>query len=460
MYQEGEKAGGRYRLIRKLGDGGMGSTWLVLDENLGKHWAMKICEEKQRPGGADSFSEECMALRDVDSVCFPRIVEAFQENGYRCLVMDWIRGITLEERILERGALRPGEAVAVAEQLCGALQVLHQRTPPILHLDLKPSNIMLTGEGVRLIDFGSALSGWEGLHACSGTPGYASPEQLGVVRERTGSRPEVDERSDIYGLGALLLAMLTGRRPQQEQPGGGGVAGIPKPLWRIVRRAMHPDREKRFQSVEELTEALRRTNGKNRRRRAAYILKTGISAGLIFFAACQGAELMMICHELWEKGIPERITAGQMADGLLPALLCCLWEGWTSWFYRRHRSKGGGRCMYRQEKSRLRTDKRGQIWIGICAGIIGATLAAGPAAALYAKGSGPDTDGLPVVLRDERMRKLLIREGGICEITGPLYLEIPRELLEGGEILQVSIEGKKGDGPPRMYAFSCRLKQE
>ena len=93
MYMEGEKAGGRYRLIRKLGDGGMGSTWLVLDEKLGKYWAMKICRESRRRGGTDSFLEECFRLRDVDSIRFPRLVEAFRENGQRCLVMDWIRGI-------------------------------------------------------------------------------------------------------------------------------------------------------------------------------------------------------------------------------------------------------------------------------------------------------------------------------------------------------------------------------
>ena len=437
---------------------------------------MKICRESRRRGGTDSFLEECFRLRDVDSIRFPRLVEAFRENGQRCLVMDWIRGITLEERIMERGPLQAKEAVAVTCQLCEALQVLHQKTPPILHLDLKPSNIMLTEEGVRLIDFGSALSGWEGLHACSGTPGYASPEQTGMDRGQTEAAAEVDERSDIYSLGAVLFAMLTGEVPFCR----GRRREIPPALGRIVRRAMHPDTEKRFQSVEELAEALRRLRGESRRRRARDMLKTGILAVLILFAACRGAELLTICYGFWEKGTLSGITLRQVAAGLSPTVLCCLWERGMSRLSGGKRPESGTGFRYRQEKNRLRTEKRGRVWTGICAGILAVALASGSADALYAQEKEPapeegqaaeepvsaagydaqDTGSLPVVLRDEGMRKLLVREGCICETEGPLYLEIPWELLESGEILRFSMEGTDGEGPVRSYAFSCRRKQE
>ena len=124
-------------------------------------------------------------LRNLEHSCFPRIVEIFRENGKRYLVMDWIQGVTLEEEIISHGSLPIPTAVRYAIQLCGALALLHEGEPKILHLDLKPSNIILTQEGVKLIDFGNALqAGTAGgkMMLCrerqAGTPGYVPPELL------------------------------------------------------------------------------------------------------------------------------------------------------------------------------------------------------------------------------------------------------------------------------------------
>ena len=254
----------RYRVLKKLGEGGCGRTWLVRDRKLGKLWAMKEWREKE---GAQ---EELRILRELESPCFPRIVECFQENGRQYLLMDWIRGRTLE------GSLPWRTAAAYAAKICGALETLHGGTPAILHLDLKPSNIILTQDGPRLIDFGNAvladaaadLTAADGRkagaaeangtaaagrakaalpadRALRGTPGYAAPELY--------SGRGADIRSDVYGLGAVLCAMLTGKKPG---PAGNRTEAVPERLWEIVEKAMEEDRESRFQNAAEFRSAL------------------------------------------------------------------------------------------------------------------------------------------------------------------------------------------------------------
>lgn len=260
----------RYRVLKKLGEGGCGRTWLVRDRKLGKLWAMKEWREKE---GAQ---EELRILRELESPCFPRIVECFQENGRQYLLMDWIRGRTLEEALLQEGPLPWRTAAAYAAKICGALETLHGGTPAILHLDLKPSNIILTQDGPRLIDFGNAvladaaadLTAADGRkagaaeangtaaagrakaalpadRALRGTPGYAAPELY--------SGRGADIRSDVYGLGAVLCAMLTGKKPG---PAGNRTEAAPERLWEIVEKAMEEDRESRFQNAAEFRSAL------------------------------------------------------------------------------------------------------------------------------------------------------------------------------------------------------------
>ena len=260
----------RYRVLKKLGEGGCGRTWLVRDRKLGKLWAMKEWREKE---GAQ---EELRILRELESPCFPRIVECFQENGRQYLLMDWIRGRTLEEALLQEGPLPWRTAAAYAAKICGALETLHGGTPAILHLDLKPSNIILTQDGPRLIDFGNAvladaaadLTAADGRkagaaeangtaaagrakaalpadRALRGTPGYAAPELY--------SGRGAGIRSDVYGLGAVLCAMLTGKKPG---PAGNRTEAVPERLWEIVEKAMEEDRESRFQNAAEFRSAL------------------------------------------------------------------------------------------------------------------------------------------------------------------------------------------------------------
>ena len=274
---------GRYRIVRKLGEGGMGRTYLVRDRKLGKYWAMK--EWKEAEAGEEAFWREGAVLRNLEHSCFPRIVEIFRENGKRYLVMDWIQGVTLEEEIISHGSLPIPTAVRYAIQLCGALALLHEGEPKILHLDLKPSNIILTQEGVKLIDFGNALqAGTAGgkMMLCrerqAGTPGYVPPELL------TDGIEAADERSDIYGLGAVLYAMLMGKSPGAggEREGGlkagfwkeGAEPVLPPGLRRVLTCALQEKKENRYASVEEmcleLQRVLEKENGRKRGKRMGF----------------------------------------------------------------------------------------------------------------------------------------------------------------------------------------------
>lgn len=455
---------GRYEKIKKLGEGGMGSAYLVFDKKLGKYWAMKILgEETCREA---DFRKECMALRDLDSTFFPRIVDAFWENGKRYLVMDRVDGITLEERIAERGRLSAKEVCSYGIQICDALEALHRRTPPLLHLDLKPSNIMLTEEGIRLIDFGSALSGWTGIRPQSATPDYASPELLLTARGgqdasgKTGGQG-TDLRSDIYGLGAVMLTMLTGMRPKGAGEELERRADVPERLKKLIRRAMAPDPAGRFQSAEEMKRELFRTDRKSRAGTAVCLLVRGISLGLMGWAGFCGADLLLTCYGLTaDGGSLKEAGAGQFLAGLIPVLICCLWERLIRRLHVRLRIPSGQNGpWYRQEKNWIRTDKRRQIWLGAFAGLCAGMSLAFPARALLAREALPQEGAnLPVVVRDAYMRKILIRAGAVCETEGPIYVEIPEELLESGETMHIRISGRGEGKPDRTYSFSCQRR--
>lgn len=452
----------RYEKVRKLGEGGMGCAYLVFDRNLGKYWAMKVWQEETCR--KTDFRKECMALRDMDSTFFPRIVDAFWENGKRYLIMDWVNGITLEERILEEGRLSAKEAYSYGLQICDALEVLHKRTPPMLHLDLKPSNIMLTQEGIRLIDFGSALSGWIGIRPSCATPDYASPELIrsaqGVrnIPGKTGMQ-EVDLRSDIYSLGAVMLTMLTGKRPKAAGKELEKRMDVPEKIKKLIRRAMDPDPARRFQSATEMKWELLRTDRKDWLITAVHLLMRAASLGLIGWAVLCGAGLLQICYSLiTDGGNLRELSAQTLLTGILPSLICCLWERLINWIQGRRSIPGRTGLWFRQEKNCMRTDKRSQMWLGALLGLCIGMLAAFPAKALLAQEASGEGERFPVVVRDAYMRKILIRTGYTCETEGPLYLEIPDELLDSGETIHIRITGNEEGKQPRAYTFSCRKR--
>ncbi len=262
-----------YRLLRKLGEGGMGDVYLAEDTVLGRPVALKFLPEsllRDSERRSRLFREaRAAALIDHPNVC--AVHEIDEVDGHPFLVMAYIEGQNLEDRIAE-GALELEDALNIACQLADGLQAAHQQG--VVHRDLKPANIIISaGDArVRIIDFGLAhLSAGTRLTepgAAIGTASYISPEQM--------NGKAADQRSDIWSLGVILYEMLTGERlfrgkhreavfyaiaHQTPQPMNRSVAGIPAELERIVSKCLEKDPSRRYPNAASLRADLARLRG-------------------------------------------------------------------------------------------------------------------------------------------------------------------------------------------------------
>ena len=253
----------RYRIVEILGQGGMGSVYRAVDENLGVDVAVKenlfTTDEYAR-----QFRLEAVILANLRHPNLPRVTDHFvigDQGQY--LVMDYIEGEDLRQRMERMGNVTEDEAVLIGAAICDALAYLHTRKPPILHRDLKPGNIKITPDGhIFLVDFGLAkvLHGSQATTtgARAMTPGYSPPEQYGTAR--------TDSRTDIYSLGATLYAALSGIIPEdglaramdntQLTPLRKRNSKVSRRLAASIERAMGIDPADRFQTAEEFKRSL------------------------------------------------------------------------------------------------------------------------------------------------------------------------------------------------------------
>ena len=212
----------RYLIAGQLGKGGMGAVYKA-EDTLFNHRLVAIKEmsqgglnAQQRADAAADFKREAHMLANLEHAGLPAIYDYFSEEGQWYLVMDFIAGETLEDYLTHTpgGWLPLIEALDIGKQLCNVLAYLHERQPPIIFRDLKPSNVMITPEGkVFLIDFGIARHFKPGQlrdTVSFGSAGYAAPEQYG----KTQTTP----RSDIYSLGVILHQCLSGNDPANNSP--------------------------------------------------------------------------------------------------------------------------------------------------------------------------------------------------------------------------------------------------
>jgi len=210
--------GGRYRILRMLGGGGMKLAYAAEDLRL----AARICalaemvdaltsQEAQRKA-LEAFQREAEILAQLNDPHIPQVFDSFSEARHHYLVMEFIDGSTLENELAgSAGKLPAHRVLEVALEVLDALQYLHARRPPLIHRDLKPSNLMTTKDGqLKLIDFGIARHFVANTRVTMvGTHGYAPPEQY-------AGRPE--PRSDLYSLAATMYQALSGRDPTTEAP--------------------------------------------------------------------------------------------------------------------------------------------------------------------------------------------------------------------------------------------------
>lgn len=269
----------RYRISEILGQGGMGSVYRAIDENLGLEVAVKdnlfTTEEYAR-----QFRREAIILAGLRHPNLPRVTDHFSIRGQgQYLVMDFIEGEDLRERMERLGVLPDEDVVTIGAAVCDALIYLASRNPPIVHRDIKPGNVKITPQGhIFLVDFGLAKTLIGTQETTTGaramTPGYSPPEQYGTAR--------TDHRSDIYSLGATLYAALTGAIPEDAlsrvmdqtklTPVRQLNPQVSKKLASVMEKALEVRPDDRFQGAEEFKQALLNASSSSRRQVYEYII--------------------------------------------------------------------------------------------------------------------------------------------------------------------------------------------
>lgn len=245
-WDEGEKPEriGPYEVRERIGQGGMGEVWRVWDTRLEREVALKILlpEYRHLEVLRRRFGEEAKAASALEHPRICRVYDVGEYEGRPYITMELLEGETLRER-LKRGACGEREAARIGAEVAEALGAAHARG--FVHRDVKPGNIFLTPEGVKVVDFGLAqrVEGAAGSLPAAGTPAYMAPEQK-------GSGAVVDARSDLYSLGVVVGEMAVGRRPAEGAMVGGRLGAA-------VRRAMEGDPARRYQTAGEMAAALR-----------------------------------------------------------------------------------------------------------------------------------------------------------------------------------------------------------
>lgn len=275
--KSGDVIGGKYRVIRLIGDGGMGAVYEAHHELLGTNVALKFLHSElaRRSGLSTRFLQEARVSARIQSPHVTRVTDVDQTpDGSPFIVMELLSGESLQNLLDRRSKVPRDQAIDFAVQILAGLEAAHALG--VVHRDLKPDNVFITpstgGPVLKLLDFGIAKlydeseykKGLTRPGAIMGTPEYMAPEQL-------YSADKVDHRADLYSIGVLLYEMLTGERPAYGDDAAAIVgqvaqgkirrltehdASLKGALSDLVHRAMAPEKDQRFESAAEMRLAL------------------------------------------------------------------------------------------------------------------------------------------------------------------------------------------------------------
>jgi eukaryotic-like serine/threonine-protein kinase len=267
-FQPEQVISGRYRVLRKLGGGGMADVFLCEDLTLGRHVALKVLLKRfhDDPNFVERFRREAKAAAGLNHPNLVSIYDWGEVDHTYFIVMEYVEGETLKDLVRRLGRLSGNEAVQLTLQLLAAVAFAHRHG--IVHRDIKPQNVMLDRDGnVKVMDFGIARAGDSGMTEAGsilGTAQYLAPEQARGL--------PVDGRSDLYSVGIVLYEMLTGTVPfkgdsavtvalkhvnEMASEPATLVPGLPYSLNQIVLKAIAKSPADRFQTAEEFARDLR-----------------------------------------------------------------------------------------------------------------------------------------------------------------------------------------------------------
>lgn len=262
MLEIGSLLDGKYKILNKIGQGGMSVVYLAMNEKANKQWAIKEMRKEKNKNYEimkQSLITETNLLKELKHPYLPSIADIIESDDTIIIVMDYVEGRPLSDILSEEGVIEEDKVADYAIQLCDVLDYLHSQKPPIIYRDLKPANIMLRPDGkITLIDFGTARKyNYDSVSdtTCLGTIGYAAPEQFAGETLR-----QTDARTDIYNLGATMYHLLTGVNPSEPPyelyPIRRWDESLSNGLEKIILRATRKDPDKRFNDCKEMSYAL------------------------------------------------------------------------------------------------------------------------------------------------------------------------------------------------------------
>lgn len=257
---------GRFRILRKIGEGGSSRAYEAYDDLTGKNVTVKLQKEGSEALVA-ADAAEAFVLKDLDHPAIPKVVAAFEDS----IILDFFPGNTLQKALASNGYFSEKQGLLLGEEILDVLEYLHSRPQPVIYRDLKPANIILTPSGhIALIDFGAAriYDGCEKADTANlGTRGYAAPEQY-------GSLGQTDKRTDIYCFGITLKTILgPNASPETKE---------------IIFGCTRPDRQERFSDCSEIKTALLNARKKRRIRKAKAVMGTAFGAAALSLALTLG----------------------------------------------------------------------------------------------------------------------------------------------------------------------------
>lgn len=259
-----QKLIGNYQLLRQLGQGGMGTTYIAWDKQQQEKPQPQLVVLKEMNAdmatnqkARELFAREARILKGLSHSGIPQYYDFFWEEGKNYLAMELIHGHNLEQRIYEHGSVNLEQGITWMVQVCAILDYLHSLDPPLVHRDVKPANLMLRNRDGRimLLDFGAVKELGTPFMTRIGAAGYTAPEQ-------DKGKPCI--QSDVYAVGSTLVFLLTGKEPINFYGRKGRVYGldlsdvsaITPPLQAVIEKSCAPKLEQRYQSAQELAEAL------------------------------------------------------------------------------------------------------------------------------------------------------------------------------------------------------------